>query len=69
MGENCILMPRNLLVLTKPRLSASIATTHGTLLENADQKEIKKELKALVTLDGDGVDWTGHTEDEQENFA
>ncbi|GKB15319.1 hypothetical protein Tco_0849242 [Tanacetum coccineum] len=29
----------------------------------------QKEPKALVTLDGDGVDWTGHAEDEQENFA
>ncbi|GJZ28352.1 ribonuclease H-like domain-containing protein [Tanacetum coccineum] len=28
-----------------------------------------KEPKALVTVDGDGVDWTGHAEDEQENFA
>ncbi|GKE11794.1 hypothetical protein Tco_1415345 [Tanacetum coccineum] len=28
-----------------------------------------KEPKALVTLDGDGVDWTGHAEDKQENFA
>ncbi|GJS68626.1 hypothetical protein Tco_0683191 [Tanacetum coccineum] len=29
----------------------------------------KEEPKALVTLDGDGVDWTGNEEDEQENFA
>ncbi|GJU47825.1 hypothetical protein Tco_1217380 [Tanacetum coccineum] len=29
----------------------------------------QKEPKALVTLDGEGVDWTGHAEDEQENFA
>ncbi|GJU29051.1 ribonuclease H-like domain-containing protein [Tanacetum coccineum] len=29
----------------------------------------QKEPKDLVTLDGDGVDWTGHAEDEQENFA
>ncbi|GJV36547.1 putative ribonuclease H-like domain-containing protein, partial [Tanacetum coccineum] len=29
----------------------------------------KEEPKALVTLDGDGVDWTGHAEDEQENFT
>ncbi|GJR12895.1 hypothetical protein Tco_0795547 [Tanacetum coccineum] len=29
----------------------------------------REEHKALVTLDGDGVDWTGHAEDEQENFA
>ncbi|GKD23144.1 ribonuclease H-like domain-containing protein [Tanacetum coccineum] len=29
----------------------------------------QEEPKALVTLDGDGVDWTGHAEDKQENFA
>ncbi|GKF10904.1 hypothetical protein Tco_0048830 [Tanacetum coccineum] len=29
----------------------------------------KEEPQALVTLDGDGIDWTGHAEDEQENFA
>ncbi|GJX88924.1 hypothetical protein Tco_0340938 [Tanacetum coccineum] len=29
----------------------------------------KEEPKALVTLDEEGVDWTGHAEDEQENFV
>ncbi|GKC49524.1 ribonuclease H-like domain-containing protein [Tanacetum coccineum] len=29
----------------------------------------QEEPKALVTLDGDGVDWTGHSEDEQKNYA
>ncbi|GJS56101.1 ribonuclease H-like domain-containing protein [Tanacetum coccineum] len=29
----------------------------------------QEEPKALVTINGDGVDWTGHAEDEQENFA
>ncbi|GJV28074.1 ribonuclease H-like domain-containing protein [Tanacetum coccineum] len=29
----------------------------------------QEEPKDLVTLDGEGVDWTGHAEDEQENFA
>ncbi|GKB46086.1 hypothetical protein Tco_0896839 [Tanacetum coccineum] len=29
----------------------------------------QEEHKVLVTLDGEGVDWTGHAEDEQENFA
>ncbi|GKE23350.1 hypothetical protein Tco_1434862, partial [Tanacetum coccineum] len=29
----------------------------------------QEEPKALVTLDGEGVDWAGHAEDEQENFA
>ncbi|GJW62546.1 hypothetical protein Tco_0111881 [Tanacetum coccineum] len=28
-----------------------------------------EEPKSLVTLNGEGVDWTGHAEDEQENFA
>ncbi|GJW45403.1 hypothetical protein Tco_0074202 [Tanacetum coccineum] len=29
----------------------------------------QEEPKVLVSLDGDGVDWTGHAEDEKENFA
>ncbi|GKB37408.1 ribonuclease H-like domain-containing protein [Tanacetum coccineum] len=29
----------------------------------------QEEPKDLVTIDGDGVNWTGHAEDEQENFA
>ncbi|GJT33872.1 putative ribonuclease H-like domain-containing protein [Tanacetum coccineum] len=29
----------------------------------------QEEPKALVTLDGEGVDWTSHSEDEQENYA
>ncbi|GJS31862.1 hypothetical protein Tco_0492482 [Tanacetum coccineum] len=29
----------------------------------------QEEPKALVTLDGEDVDWTNHEEDEQENFA
>ncbi|GJS06293.1 ribonuclease H-like domain-containing protein [Tanacetum coccineum] len=29
----------------------------------------QEEPKALVTLDGEGVDWTDHVEDKQENFA
>ncbi|GKF20312.1 hypothetical protein Tco_0068950, partial [Tanacetum coccineum] len=29
----------------------------------------QEEPKALVTLDGEGVDWTSHSEDEKENYA
>ncbi|GJV75761.1 putative ribonuclease H-like domain-containing protein [Tanacetum coccineum] len=29
----------------------------------------QEEPKALVTLDEEGVDWTGHVDDEQENFT
>ncbi|GKB86361.1 hypothetical protein Tco_0958633, partial [Tanacetum coccineum] len=34
-----------------------------------DAKEPDGFDKTKGTLDGDGVDWTGHAEDEQENFA
>ncbi|GJZ46658.1 hypothetical protein Tco_0594254 [Tanacetum coccineum] len=37
--------------------------------DNGKRPGKQEEPKALVTLDGDGVDWTGHAEDEQENFA
>ncbi|GJU15309.1 hypothetical protein Tco_1143275 [Tanacetum coccineum] len=37
--------------------------------DNVRRPGKQEEPKALVTLDGDGVDWTGHAEDEQENFA
>ncbi|GKE21054.1 hypothetical protein Tco_1432566, partial [Tanacetum coccineum] len=37
--------------------------------DNGKRPGKQEEPKALVTLYGDGVDWTGHAENEQENFA
>ncbi|GKA32940.1 reverse transcriptase domain-containing protein [Tanacetum coccineum] len=37
--------------------------------DNGRRPGKQEEPKALVTLDGDGVDWTSHAKDEQENFA
>ncbi|GJV65647.1 hypothetical protein Tco_1476475 [Tanacetum coccineum] len=37
--------------------------------DNERRSGKREEPKALVTLDGDGVDWTSHSEDEQENYA
>ncbi|GJT94162.1 putative ribonuclease H-like domain-containing protein [Tanacetum coccineum] len=37
--------------------------------DNERRSGKQEEPKALVTLDGDGVDWTSHSEDEQENYA
>ncbi|GJT52336.1 ribonuclease H-like domain-containing protein [Tanacetum coccineum] len=37
--------------------------------DNGRRPRKQEEPKALVTLDGDGVDWTDHAKDEQENFA
>ncbi|GJZ00761.1 hypothetical protein Tco_0518190 [Tanacetum coccineum] len=37
--------------------------------DNGRRPGKQDEPKAFVTLDGDGVDWTGHEKDKQENFA
>ncbi|GKA12392.1 ribonuclease H-like domain-containing protein [Tanacetum coccineum] len=37
--------------------------------DNGRRSGKQEEFKALVTLDGEGVDWTSHSEDEQENYA
>ncbi|GJZ62318.1 ribonuclease H-like domain-containing protein [Tanacetum coccineum] len=37
--------------------------------DNGRRPGKQEESKALVTLDGEGIDWTAHAEDEQENFA
>ncbi|GKD17965.1 ribonuclease H-like domain-containing protein, partial [Tanacetum coccineum] len=37
--------------------------------DNGRRPGKQEEPKALVTLDGEGVDWTGYAEDKQENFA
>ncbi|GJW40455.1 ribonuclease H-like domain-containing protein [Tanacetum coccineum] len=37
--------------------------------DNGRRPGKQEEPKDLVTLDGEGVDWAGHSEDEQENFT
>ncbi|GJW29282.1 ribonuclease H-like domain-containing protein [Tanacetum coccineum] len=37
--------------------------------DNRQRPGKQEEPKALVTLDGDSVDWTSHAEDEKMNFA
>ncbi|GKA56666.1 ribonuclease H-like domain-containing protein [Tanacetum coccineum] len=37
--------------------------------ENGRRSDKQEDSKALVTLDREGVDWTSHSEDEQENYA
>ncbi|GJT26219.1 ribonuclease H-like domain-containing protein [Tanacetum coccineum] len=37
--------------------------------DNGRRSGKQEEPKALVTLDGYGVDWTSHSKDEQENYA
>ncbi|GKA38775.1 hypothetical protein Tco_0731326 [Tanacetum coccineum] len=37
--------------------------------DNGRRPGKQEESKALVTLDGEGIDWTAHAEDEEEKFA
>ncbi|GJR90701.1 ribonuclease H-like domain-containing protein [Tanacetum coccineum] len=37
--------------------------------ENWRRSGKQEDFQALVTLDGEGVDWTSHSKDEQENYA
>ncbi|GKD82123.1 hypothetical protein Tco_1348962, partial [Tanacetum coccineum] len=37
--------------------------------DNGRRSGKQEESKALVTLDIEGVDWTSHSEDKQENYA
>ncbi|GJZ30131.1 ribonuclease H-like domain-containing protein [Tanacetum coccineum] len=37
--------------------------------DNGRRSGKQEDSKALVTLDGEGVDWTSHSENEQENYA
>ncbi|GJX47230.1 ribonuclease H-like domain-containing protein [Tanacetum coccineum] len=37
--------------------------------ENGRRSGKQEDSKALVTLNGEGIDWTSHSEDEQENYA
>ncbi|GKD55223.1 hypothetical protein Tco_1288610, partial [Tanacetum coccineum] len=37
--------------------------------DNRRRSGKQEDSKALVTLDGEGVDWTSHSKDEQENYA
>ncbi|GJX52179.1 hypothetical protein Tco_0280548 [Tanacetum coccineum] len=37
--------------------------------ENGRRSSKQEDSKALVTLDGEGIDWTSYSEDEQENYA
>ncbi|GJU56084.1 hypothetical protein Tco_1229798 [Tanacetum coccineum] len=37
--------------------------------DNGRRSGRQEDSKALVTIDGDGVDWTSHSEDEQESYA
>ncbi|GJS35718.1 putative ribonuclease H-like domain-containing protein [Tanacetum coccineum] len=50
-------------------VSTAYGNTEYKAKDNGRRPGKQEEPKALVTLDGDGVDWTGHAEDEQENFA
>nr|GEY24411.1 xylulose kinase-1 [Tanacetum cinerariifolium] len=64
-GESCILMPRNLLALTRENLR----NIGYKARDNGKRPTKEDEHKAMVTVNREGVDWTGHAKDETEDYA
>ncbi|GJT82782.1 putative ribonuclease H-like domain-containing protein [Tanacetum coccineum] len=63
-------------ILLESANQKEIKKAEGEMQETRDIKqktvggdlENRRNLKLWLNLDGEGVDWTGHAEDEQENF-
>ncbi|GJV14963.1 hypothetical protein Tco_1360286 [Tanacetum coccineum] len=53
----------------KTRFGGNAWNTGNKEKDNGRRSGKQEDSKALVTLDGEGVDWTSHSEDEQENYA
>ncbi|GKB18140.1 hypothetical protein Tco_0852063 [Tanacetum coccineum] len=67
--ESCNLMPRNRSKGNQDSRRRDAWNTRNKAKDNERRSGKQEEPKALVTLDGDGVDWTSHSENEQENYA
>ncbi|GKG10550.1 hypothetical protein Tco_0341950, partial [Tanacetum coccineum] len=67
--ESYNLMPRNRSKGNQDNRRRDAWNTRIKDKENRRRSGKKEDSKALVTLDGEGVDWTSHSEDEQENYA
>ncbi|GKB99587.1 hypothetical protein Tco_0985724 [Tanacetum coccineum] len=65
--ENSSLYTDELIDGIKMTSSHDFHETEEVLQE--DREKAAEEPKALVTLDGEGVDWTDHAKDKQEDFA
>ncbi|GKG07603.1 hypothetical protein Tco_0330572, partial [Tanacetum coccineum] len=67
-------MPKNQLVLIKPKSSVTIKGNQDSKRRDAwnsgnkDGRRFGKQedSKAFVTIDGEGVDWTSHSEEEED---
>ncbi|GJQ96377.1 putative ribonuclease H-like domain-containing protein [Tanacetum coccineum] len=53
----------------KLQFDAKEPNTGNKEKDNGRRSGKQEDSKALVTIDGEGVDWTSHLEDEQENYA
>ncbi|GJZ41314.1 hypothetical protein Tco_0588200 [Tanacetum coccineum] len=68
-GEGCILMQRNQSKGNQDNKRRDVWNSGYKAKDNGRRSGKQEEPNALVTLDGDGVDWTSHSEDEQDNHA
>ncbi|GJT36679.1 ribonuclease H-like domain-containing protein [Tanacetum coccineum] len=53
----------------KSRFGGNEESKKNKANDNSKRLGKKEEFNALVTIDGEGVDWTSHSEDEQDNYA
>nr|GEZ26211.1 xylulose kinase-1 [Tanacetum cinerariifolium] len=60
---------QNVVFISSESTSSTNEASTTYAKDNGRRPRKHEEPKDLVTLNGDGVDWTGHSEDEQENFA
>ncbi|GJS36591.1 putative ribonuclease H-like domain-containing protein [Tanacetum coccineum] len=67
--EDYNLMPRNRSKGNQDSRRRDAWNTRNKEKDNGRRFGKQEDSKALVTLDGEGVDWTSHLEDEQENYA
>nr|GEU92697.1 ribonuclease H-like domain-containing protein [Tanacetum cinerariifolium] len=64
-GQISVLPPKTAKeILAKDRKKSKDYLAHGYT-----RRPFKGSHKAMVAIDGEGVDWTGHAEDEKENYA
>nr|GEV67476.1 ribonuclease H-like domain-containing protein [Tanacetum cinerariifolium] len=60
---------RGVVIESSSPISDSTGNTGYKVRDNGKRHAKHDEHKAMVTIDGEGVDWTGHAKDEAEDYA
>nr|GEW03090.1 hypothetical protein [Tanacetum cinerariifolium] len=60
---------KELVGFDKTKVERDVGNTRHKVRDNGKRPAKQDEHKAMVTIDGEGVDWTGHAKDDTENYA